>query len=269
MIIKKAILYLICIILYNNLTAQNGKTIRYGSSYSMFPDIARAKGHDYEGRHYDAVTHYSDSSILIYIPTGFSQQSKMNLICWFHGWGNMIDSACKQFELLSQFEQSGRNAIFIFPEGPKNAPDSYGGKLEQPAIFQSMIKEVILKLSENKIIKTEKIFNINDYDISLAGHSGAYRVISKIINQSPVKEVILFDALYGGNEAYSEWLTDSSHRFINIYTRQGGTYENSQYIINKLKDSLHIPLISKYEEDISNLDLKTSQKIFIFSQYTA
>ncbi len=266
MILKQGFIFFICTILYINLSAQKGKIIRYGSSYSMFPDFARAEGHYYEGMYYDAATHYSDSSILIYVPTGFSQTTKMNLVCWFHGWGNMIDSACKQFELLTQFEKSGRNAIFIFPEGPKNAPDSYGGKLEQPTIFQSMIKEVVSLLSERNIIKNTKAFNINDYDISLAGHSGAYRVISKIINQTPVKEVVLFDAMYGGNEAYLLWLSDSSHRFINIYTKQGGTYENSQFIIKKLQDSLRIPIISENEDAISKQVLQANRKIFIFSQ---
>jgi hypothetical protein len=266
MIVKRTFVFLIYTIFFTYLSAQTGKTIRFSSSYSMFPDTARSDGHDYQGKHYDAATHYNDSSILVYVPSDFSPQTKINLVCWFHGWGNMIDSACKQFQLLTQFEKSGRNAIFIFPQGPKNAPDSYGGKLEQPAIFQLLIKEVVSKLTENKIIETGKMFNIEDYDISLAGHSGAYRVISKIINHSPVKEVILFDAMYGGNEAYLQWLSDPSHRFINIYTKEGGTYDNSHFIIDKLQDSLRVPIISVDEEAVTDRILQTYQKIFIFSK---
>ena len=256
---------IVCCICFSSLAAQKGKGIRFASSYSMFPDTARTNGYDYNGKHYDAATYYSDSSVLIYVPKHFSSKKKISLVCWFHGWGNMIDSACKQYQLLEQFEESGRNAIFVFPEGPKNAPDSYGGKLEQPAIFQQLMKEVIVKLAINKIIKMVTPFHINDYDITLAGHSGAYRVISKIINKSPVNEVILFDAMYGGNDAYLQWLSVPGHRFINIYTKDGGTFDNSHLIMDKLTDSLHVPMISVVEEAVNDQLLQTHQKIFIFS----
>lgn len=258
--------FFICLVTVGVLSAQPGKVIRFSSAYSMFPDTARANGHDYSGKHYDAATHYSDSSVLIYVPQHFSSRKKINYIFWFHGWSNNIDSACKQYGLLDQFEASGRNAVFIFPEGPKNAPDSYGGKLEQPQVFQQLMKEVLVKLAENKLIKKVSVFRINDYDISLAGHSGAYRAISRIINQSPVNEVILFDAMYGGNDAYLQWLSAPEHRFINIYTKDGGTFENTHFIMNKLTDSLHIPIVSINEEAANEQLLQSNNKVFIFSK---
>ena len=265
---KKKFPLLLSLLLFISLSviAQSGKIIRFSSSNAMFPDTARMNGHDYNGKHYDANTCYSDSSILIYIPKHFSSKKKVNYVFWFHGWGNNIDSACKQYDLLNQFDLSKRNAVFIFPEGPKNAPDSYGGKLEQPAVFQNLMKEVISQLSRNKIIQYQPEFNIANYNISLAGHSGAYRVISKIINYSPVNEVILFDAMYGGNDAYLQWLSVPEHRFINIYTKDGGTFENSHWIMQKLTDSLHVPFISIQEEEITESVLQQQKKIFIYSK---
>lgn len=242
-----------------------GKFIRFSSANAMFPDTARAIGHTYNGKHYDAATHYSDSSILVYIPSRFSPQKITNLIFWFHGWGNNIDAALKQFDVLEQLEASGRNAIFVFPEGPKNAPDSYGGKLEQPAVFQALVKEVEDRLKESRIIPTKKTFDINRYSITLAGHSGAYRVISRILNQSPVQEVILFDAMYGGNEQYLQWLSVPEHRFIHIYTKDGGTFDNSQLIMRTLTDSLHIPFFSGDEEKVDDVELRKHRKLFIYS----
>jgi predicted esterase len=242
-----------------------GKTIRFYSANAMFPDTARAKGHTYNGKHYDAATHYSDSSILVYVPTHFSPKKITNLIFWFHGWGNNIDSALQQYDVLEQLEASGRNAVFVFPEGPKNAPDSYGGKLEQPLVFQALVKEVEEKLKANGILSGRKTFNIDRYSITLAGHSGAYRVISRILNQSPVQEVILFDAMYGGNEQYLQWLSVPEHRFIHIYTKDGGTFDNSQLIMRTLTDSLHMPFFSGKEEDVNDTELKKHQKLFIYS----
>ena len=248
------------------LNAQPRNIIRFTSSNSMFPDSARLQGYEYNGKQYDATTHYFDSSVLIYVPKHFSPKGKINLVYWFHGWGNNIDSACFQFQLLEQFESSERNAIFIFPEGSKNAPDSYGGKLERPEVFQNLTKEVVEKLVYNSIIQKKRIFQINDYAISLVGHSGAYRVISKIINKTPISEVILFDALYGGNLDYLQWLSNPENRFINIYTKDGGTFENSQLILSKLTDSLHMPVLSVSEEQINATLLVANRKLFIFSK---
>ncbi len=246
--------------------AQNGKILRFQSAYAMFPDSARMNGHQYDGKNYNADRHYADSSVLLYIPAKFKPGKRINLVFWFHGWGNNIDSACSQFKLLAQFESSGRNAVFVFPEGPKDAPDSYGGKLEKPQIFQQLVKEVCQKLVTEKITKPLSAFSIGDCDISLAGHSGAYRVISRIINQSPIQEVILFDAMYGGNDAYLAWIAKPEHRFIHIYTKDGGTFDNSLWMIQKLKDSLQVPIAAVNEADVNASFLASNKKIFIYSK---
>src|SRR5476651_1630549 len=83
--------------------AQTGTIIRFTSSHAMFPDTARANGHDYNGKHFSVSDSYSDSSILIYVPPQFSSSQKISYVYWFHGWGNNIDSACKQYKLLELF----------------------------------------------------------------------------------------------------------------------------------------------------------------------
>lgn len=264
--IKFFISFVVLIFFTVNVQAQEGRVIRFQSANAMFPDSARMNGHTYDGKHYPASLHYSDSSILIYIPKHFSPGKRINFVFWFHGWGNNIDSACNQFKLIEQFESSGRNAVFVFPEGPKDAPDSYGGKLEKPPVFQQLVKEVYEKLAKEKIIKPLSAFNLGQCDISLAGHSGAYRVISRIINQSPIQEVILFDAMYGGNDAYLTWIAKPEHRFIHIYTKEGGTFDNSLFMIQKLKDSLHVSIAAIDEEVVTPQFLASNKKIFIFSK---
>ncbi|MDB5211325.1 MAG: hypothetical protein JWQ30_2152 [Sediminibacterium sp.] len=266
MINKMISLFVTMFVLLTVVSAQAGKIIRFASANAMFPDTARAKGHDYNGKHYDAATNYSDSSVLIYVPKNFIVTNRINLVFWFHGWGNSIDSAVKQYQLLEQFDASARNAVFVFPEGPKNAPDSYGGKLEQPFVFQQLVREVGQKLYENRVIRAKRNYNqLDQYDITLAGHSGAYRVISRIVNKTPVNEVILFDAMYGGNDAYLEWLSVPEHRFINIYTKDGGTFDNSHLIMKQLTDSLHVPMVSVNEEEINQDLLRSNNKVFMYS----
>src|SRR5438045_624872 len=109
-------------------TAQNGlKIFRITSSHTSFPDTGRANGHEYNKILYDATNHYSDSSVLIVVPAKFDATKKTNIVLWFHGWGNNIDSAAVQYNLINQFGNSKINAILVLAETAKDAPDSYGG----------------------------------------------------------------------------------------------------------------------------------------------
>lgn len=260
--LQKIIIVFCCFCWMNRVAAQEGTFIRFTTTHGMFPDSLRKNGYDYNGRHFDAAAHYSDSSVLLYVPAGFKASGRVNLVFWFHGWGNNIDTANRQFQLTAQFEASGRNAVFVFPEGPKNASDSYGGKLEQPQVFAALLKDVEEQLKQHKRVAPNKDLS---FDITLAGHSGAYRVISRILNKTPVSEVILFDAMYGGNDAYLAWLAVPEHRFINIYTKDGGTYNNSLAIAKAVSDSLHVPVVSVNEEAVTDQLLNSHNKVFIFS----
>lgn len=268
-IVKTIIGLSICFFFVIKMQAQKeaaGKFIRTHSSFAPFPDTARSGGHDYNGQHFATKNHYDDSSVLIYVPKKFNLKKTLELVVWFHGWNNNIDSANAFFRLTEQFELSGRNALFIFPEGPKNAPDSYGGKLERPEMFILLINDLLKQLETAKIIPAKKHLLVKDCSISLAGHSGAYRVISKIIEHNKIDEIILFDAMYGGNDAYLHWIAESdAHRFLHIYTKDGGTFENTHLIMNQLKDSLKLNSISVNEGEITPALLESNNRIFIFS----
>jgi hypothetical protein len=246
--------------------AQSGKTFQFQAKNAMFPDTARVAGHQYQGKKFPAALHYQDSSVLVHVPAHFKPAKPFELVFWFHGWYNNIDSAIAYFRLLEQFDASGRNAIFVFPEGPKNAPDSYGGKLEQPGVFDALVQEVLLSLQRQKIIKKKQMPLAKDLEITLAGHSGAYRVISKIIAYANIEEVLLFDALYGGNDNYMKWIAASEkHRLINIYTKDGGTLDNSLLVAKELKNKWNLNPVLVDEKDLTNINLINDRILFIYS----
>jgi hypothetical protein len=242
----------------------DGRIFRITSAYTSFPDTARAIGHTYNKVLYPAATHYSDSSVLIAVPPQFKPGKNIDVIFWFHGWRNCIDSAASYFELIKQFYASQRNAILVLPESAKNAPDSYGGKLEKEAVFKNLLNDVLNKLKSEKIIgKKAKAGNV-----VLAGHSGAFRVMAHILQNGgvEVKQVILFDGLYSQTDKYTAWIqADASHQFINLYTNKGGgTDEVSEKMMQQLREK-NIPFINAGEKDVHTPMLKTNQVIFIHS----
>ncbi len=259
------IIFLLFLLLQADLSfAQTEYIFRITSAYTSFPDTARAIGHRYNNVLYNAAEHYSDSSVLIIVPPQLKVKKQVDLVFWFHGWRNTIDSSAEYFELAKQFLASNRNAVLVLPESAKNAPDSYGGKLEQKVIFKLLLQDVLDKLKLEKIIgrRTEA------GSIVLAGHSGAFRIMAHILQNGgvEVKQTILFDGLYSQVDKFTNWIqADPLHRFINLYTNKGGgTDEVSEKMMQGLREK-NIPFINPGEKEVNASMLRSNQVIFVHS----
>ena len=231
------------------------------SSHTSFPDTGRIDGHLYNDILYNTADHYSDSSVIIITPKNFIAKKKVDMIFWFHGWNNNIDSALVRYGLSRQFAESGTNAVLVLAETAKDAPDSYGGKLEQQNTFKNLVNDVLQKLVRVNVISA----GCSAGNIILAGHSGAYRVIANILQNGnvPVNEVILFDALYADTDKFLNWLTAAGdRRFINLYTNDGGTFDETKDMMRQIKN-LNIPADSLEEADVTPDILQKNKIIFI------
>jgi hypothetical protein len=246
--------------------ADKGELIVAQFPSAMFPHAKRDTGYWYDGKKYPAKDHYRDSSVAIFIPKGFKQGKSTNFVVYFHGWRNNIDSSFAQFKIAEQFAGSRINAILIHPEGAKNAPDSFGGKFEETNGFKRFLADILQFLAEKKKIRTKNIGSI-----ILAGHSGAYRVMSFILLRGgltpSIKEIYLFDALYGQTEKFAYWIDHSKGRLIDIYTEDGGTKQESQSLMDDL-EAWHIPFLSLKESDVSAHNLRKNRIVFISSDLT-
>ena len=231
------------------------------SSYTSFPDTGRLNGHLYNDSLYNTADHYSDSSVIIITPKNFKANKEVDMIFWFHGWNNNIDNALISYGLSRQFGESQINAVLVLAETARNAPDSYGGKLEQRNIFSKLVNNVLEKLVRMHVISaTDRTGNV-----ILAGHSGAYRVMANILQDSnvPVSEVILFDALYADTDKFLKWLTAArDHRFIDIYTDNGGTFGETKDLMRQIK-KLNTPIDSLEETELTPAILQNNKIIFI------
>jgi len=236
---------------------------RITSSHTSFPDTGRANGHTYNKVLYTAAEHYSDSSVIIIVPPKFKANKKVDVIFWFHGWGNNIDSVPPRYDLIKQFLASNRNAVLVLAETAKDAPDSYGGKLEQKDIFKLLLDDVLDKLKSEKVIAKKTTTG----NVALVGHSGAYRVMAYILQNGgvEVKQTILFDALYSEVDKYTAWIqADAKHQFIDIYTDGGGTDKLSISMMQGLKEK-SIAFFSGEEKDVTATILQNNAIVFMHS----
>ncbi|HEY4417468.1 MAG TPA: hypothetical protein VGO57_17385 [Verrucomicrobiae bacterium] len=201
-----------------------------------FPHPARANGHKYGGQFYSTAEHYANSDVAIFIPKNFHATDKIDFVVHFHGWNNTVASTLAQYKLVEQLAASGKHAILIIPEGPHNAPDSFGGKLEDTNGFKVFMAEAMEKLHANGVV-TNAGAQIGS--IILSGHSGGYHVMAEIADRGGlpghIREIWLFDALYGNVENYVAWQKAEGGRLLDIYTDHGGTRENSEALMADYK----------------------------------
>ena len=243
--------------------ATQGRLIVASFASAPFPHAARAQGHTYQGKLYPAAEHYADSTVALFIPKGFRETDRVDVVVHFHGWNNTVAGTLAIFHLVEQLVASGKNAVLVVPEGPHNAPDSFGGKLEDPDGFRHFIDEVAAALRDRSGFR-RKDFSIGR--IILSGHSGGYHDIAGILDHGGLArnadEVWLFDALYGRADSFLAWSDRSHGRLLNIYTDHGGTKEESEKLASRLA-ARGSPLHATEETALAADALKGNQYTFI------
>lgn len=241
-----------------------GRLVFIQSLYAPFPHPERSTGYTYRDTLYSFEDHYNDSNVAIFVPEDYRASKQVDLVFYFHGWWNNTRQAMNQYKLLEQFAASPKNAIFVFPEGPKNAPDSFGGRLEEKNSFMNLVEEVLAFLQREGITTSYRVGKV-----ILAGHSGAYQVMAFILNRGgltdKISEVYLFDALYGQTEKYAHWLEKYKGRLINIITTDGGTMQESRAFLQNLADwNVSYYEITGIEFELK--ELRNERIVFIFTQ---
>jgi len=238
--------------------------LHFASAHNCFPDTARDHGHlDGDGNRLPREGHYDDSSVLLVVPAGLHTGKTVDLVIWFHGWHNSIDSALEFYGLARQFAASGRNALLVLPEAAKNAADSYGGKMRQEGMFKLLVADVVAELRRKKIIPSDAQAG----HIVLAGHSGAYSVMTDILEhgRQAVDEVFLFDALYGRLNTFTRWAEDGSHHFVHWFTNTGyGPDKMSDTMMLRLRQDKIAYGLSE-ESSVDDRVIKNNRILFIHS----
>ena len=245
--------------------AGSGQLIVTQLTSAPFPHPKRAEGHKYQNKLYPATEHYSDNTVAIFIPKGFRETDQVDFVVHFHGWKNNVEGVLGQYKLIEQLVESGRNAVLVVPQGPRNAPDSFGGKLEDPDGFKRFMAGVVEGLRQQSALK-KKDFAIGQ--ITLSGHSGGYEVISAIVDcgglTEHVREVWLFDALYAQTDKFLAWIDRHQGRFVDIYTERGGTKAKTEQLMAALKQR-GTSFFAGKEGEAKPADLQSNKLVFLYT----
>ena len=227
-----------------------------------FPHPSRAEGRKYKDEFYPADKHYSDSTVALFVPRNFRDTAKVDFVVHFHGWRNTVVGTLQQYKLIEQLVASGKNAVLIVPEGPHNAPDSAGGKLEDVDGFKRLIDEILATLKQRGLLQRDVVLG----HIILSGHSGGYLVMSSILDHGGltphIKEVWLFDALYAQGDKFLAWSEQPGGRLLNIYTDGGGTKARTEEMMTALKER-GPRFLATTDAQVSASELRTNKFVFL------
>lgn len=196
-----------------------GKTFIVPFASAPYPHSSRANGHTYQGKLYDAATHYSDASVGIFVPDGWHPQNgAIDVIVHFYGWNHDVKSALSIYHLREQLVASKCNAILIVPSGPADAPDSGDGKLElDDNGFARFITDVCAWLQRSGISPVN-----TPGRIVLSAHSGGYGGAGGVLTRggmnAQITDVLLFDSAYGYYDAFAAWARGANNHFLSIFT---------------------------------------------------
>ena len=212
-----------------------GRTLILPFASAPYPHASRAQGHTYQGRLYDAATHYSNSDVGIFIPDGWQPRNgAVDFIVHFYGWNHDIAATFSTYRLREQVAASRRNAILVVPEGPTNAPDSGDGKLELDAGgFQRFMTDVAARLKQVQLSDTDRVGRI-----VLTAHSGGYGGAGGVLTRGgmndSITDVILFDAAYGYFDAFADWARAPQHHLLSLFT--GDTSTGNAALMGKVQE---------------------------------
>jgi D-alanyl-D-alanine carboxypeptidase/D-alanyl-D-alanine-endopeptidase (penicillin-binding protein 4) len=228
-----------------------------------FPHLARAAGHKYHEDFYSAADHYSDRTVAMFIPKNFRVTDKIDFVVHFHGWRHAVGGTLAEYNLIGQFAGSGKNAILIVPQGPRDAPDSFGGKLEDTNGFKVFLDEAVAKLRASGALART---NFEIGSVIISGHSGGYHVMAAILDHggmpAQIREAWLFDALYGNTENFDAWRKNQTGRLVDIYTDHGGTLQETQNLMANYQTN-GVSFFAAEETNAVPDNLRTNRIVFL------
>jgi len=225
---------------------ERGETAFVPMENAPFPHASRENGFTHGNRTFARDPHYTDSTVALFVPRTFQPGERTDLLVYFHGHMNNVRSVLERQRLREQVVATGRNVVLVVPQGPKNATDSGGGRLMEA------------------LETADKVKSRNVGQVFLAGHSGAYRVISFCLEHGglddSVKDVCLLDATYGRLDAFADWAArHPDDRLFSIFTAH--LADENKELMRKLT-ARSVPLVFVTNDEGAKAALRSGRIVF-------
>jgi len=201
------------------------------------------------GRHWRIKT--AQGAVHVWVPSGYDRATAGTVI-YVHGYWTDADGAWKEHELPRQFRQSRQNAMFIVPDAPANMDES----VHWPALtdLRRAVARGNIKMPDGPVV--------------VMGHSGAFRTVMQWVDHRLVDQIILLDAMYGGEHAFDEFIKSGKradqHKLIVV---GAAVAQESAAFIKKYKFAKAREKVPDYMSGFTK-DERRAKLLYIHSQYS-
>ncbi len=193
----------------------------------------------------------------VVIPHGYDAGKPLDLAIYVHGFGGCVENAVRDADgpchdgggnhhashLAKQLADANVNTILVLPEILREQRSGAPGRLRDHGGLAALLNELLGEHMSALLGGAKSLSDVRN--ISLSGHSGGYTAMAAIIRAGDIerqlKEVALFDALYGDAGTFQSWARahhGPSHRLVDIYSSAGGTDNNSRALAASLEHSV-------------------------------
>jgi hypothetical protein len=186
---------------------------------------------------------YSDATVLVFVPTHYRLPAsrKVDVVVHFHGHLTTAARAIGGHKLREQLRRSRQNAVLVVPQGPTLAADGDFGKLMRKGGLARLLDELV------SILRGARASNaLGDASLALAeeagrviasAHSGGYKAAAAVARRGgvDVREIYLFDALYGELQTFSDHVSSAGGRKLISYSVGGKPRANSAKLAGMLE----------------------------------
>ncbi|MBL9021464.1 MAG: hypothetical protein JNL21_04660 [Myxococcales bacterium] len=209
---------------------------------------------------------YTDSTVLVHVPSFFSvpESKKVDFVVHFHGHMTTAKAAIAAHKLREQLEASRQNAVLVVPQGPVRAADGDFGKLMLKGGLARLLGEVRRQVPALRAAKQTG-------RVVLSAHSGGYRAAAACSEQGgvDVREIYLFDSLYGEVESFVRFVTDDpDHHKLVSYSVGGRPRELGAELASRLESRGVDVLRETGAKKVTRGELVDATAAFLFGHAT-
>ena len=168
-------------------------------------------------------------------------------VVYVHGYFTDVDQAWVQHNLATQFRDSAKNALFIVPQ----SPSSWKDELFHPDL------DALLKL-----VKEQAKVELPRGEVTVVGHSGAYRTVGRWMGETEVERIVLVDGLYSLDKELEAWSQQGKHRLILVGFE---TTQRAEWLLKKVSGAVRLD-DAPWMFDAPPANFKSARVVFVDAQ---
>ncbi|MGC4088032.1 MAG: hypothetical protein QM756_09065 [Polyangiaceae bacterium] len=224
-----------------------------------------------------AGTGHGDDTVIVFVPDRFRYASAegVSALVHFHGHNSAAERAMLAHSLREQLVDSRQNAILIVPQLALMANDSACGRLAMPDGLARLVRSAVAgaarfgrqSLGDARFPERAPLGRV-----CLSAHSGGYHAAacSLRVGALEVSETYLFDALYGHNDVFRDWMlarrgnpVESRHKLVSYFTKGSSTDPQNRVLRSELERGGLLVVGEQREGELSRKELSHADAVFI------